>query len=191
MSKSIFIFPVQLYNIKAVRRIRIHFNISAKELSEGINKSANYVGTMENDQSEGSYGDTVLSDIIAYINRFISEDSSLELEAEGKNHYTIYDLYPSEILSNEKIIKKIDPIPIGSGPTITLNAIIESTVFFKKARTLKEIVEECNRIQSKDWILQDFTQPLENAVKGNNKRLDVILKDGLNTYILIKKPKKV
>ncbi|MDF2517362.1 MAG: hypothetical protein K0R59_2658 [Sphingobacterium sp.] len=190
MAKSVFIFPIQLFNINAVRRIRIHFNLSASQLSKGIGKSSNYIGTMENEQNEGSYSDEVLSDIILYINKYINENPSLELEFKGKNHYTIYDLYPLEVLSNEKVAKKVDAIPPGSGPTITLNAIIEATDFFKTSHTLKEIVEECNRVQNKNWVSQDFTQPLENAVKGKNKRLKVMLRGDLNTYILIGKQKK-
>lgn len=189
MAKKSFIFPIQLYNIKAVRRVRTHFGISARQLSSGIGKSINYIGTIENEQGEGSYSDDVLSDIANYINKIIAEDTTLELETEGKNHYTIYDFYPKEILGNAKILKNIDPIPLGSGPTVTLNALIESTDFFIDARTLKEIVRECNKIQNRDWTPQDFTQPLENAVK--RKLLKVIINDGLNTYIFTKKPKKV
>ncbi len=191
MAKLVFISPIQLYNINAVRRIRIHFNLSASQLSKGIGKSANYIGTMENEQNEGSYSDEVLSEIVLYINKLITENPALELEFEGKTHYTIYDLYPSDVLSNEKVVKKVDPIPLGSGPTVTLNAMIESTDFFKSPRTLKEIVEESNKVQNRNWVLQDFTQPLENAVKGKNKRLKVVLKGDVNTYILINKQKKV
>ncbi|VTR43687.1 hypothetical protein [Sphingobacterium thalpophilum] len=191
MAKLVFISPIQLYNINAVRRIRIHFNLSASQLSKGIGKSANYIGTMENEQNEGSYSDEVLSEIVLYINKLITENPALELEFEGKTHYTIYDLYPSDVLSNEKVVKKVDPIPLGSGPTVTLNAMIESTDFFKSPRTLKEIVEESNKVQNRNWVLQDFTQPLENAVKGRNKRLKVVLKGDVNTYILINKQKKV
>lgn len=191
MAVGILISPIQLYNITAVRRIRLYYGISAQDLSLGIGKSPNYIGTMENEQIEGSYSDTILTQIAQYINDIIKNHPDRALEIKGKTNYTIYDFYPTEILSNEKVIKKVDPIPYGSGPTITLNSLIESTDFFKKARTLNEIVAKSNAVQNKKWVAQDFTQPLENAVKGKNKRLDVVLKDGLNTYTLTRKQKKV
>lgn len=191
MAKVILISPIQLYNITAVRRIRLYYGISAQELSLGIGKSQNYIGTMENEQIEGSYSDTILTEIAQYINEKIKKYPDSKLEVKGKKDYTIYDFYPTEILSDDKVIKKIDPIPSGSGPTVTLNSLIESTDFFKKARTLNEIVAKSNTIQNKNWTAQHFTQPLENAVKGKNKRLEVILKDGLNTYMVPKKAKKL
>lgn len=190
MAKAILISPIQLYSLIAVRRIRLHYGISAQELAKGIGKSINYIGTMENEQNEGGYNDTVLTEIAQYISAKIKEYPESLLEIKGKMEYSIYDFYPSEILSDEKVVKKIDPIPLGSGPTGTLNALIESTNFFKTAKTLKEIVTKANKVQNQNWEPSNFTQPLENAVKGKNKRLDVILKDGLNTYTLAKKQKK-
>lgn len=191
MAKVILISPIQLYNITTVRRIRLHYSISAQELSLGIGKSQNYIGTLENERIEGSYSDSVLTQIAEYINDKIKNYPEIKLEIKGKTNYSIYDFYPTKILSDVKVVKKIDSIPLGSGPTVTLNSLIEFTAFFKKARTLNEIVAKSNTIQNKNWVAQDFTQPLENAVKGNNKRLEIILKDGLNTYILAKKQKKV
>lgn len=191
MAIAILISPIQLYNITAVRRIRLYYGISAQELSLGIGKSQNYIGTMENEQIEGSYSDTVLTQIAQYINDTIKNYPDNKLEIKGKTNYNIYDFYPTEILSDEKVIKKVDPIPSGSGPTVTLNSLIESTDFFNKAQTLNKIVAKSNAVQNENWIAQDFTQPLENAVKGKIKRLEVILKDGLNTYMIPKKQKKV
>ncbi|SEL57489.1 hypothetical protein [Parapedobacter koreensis] len=190
MAKAILISPIQLYNLTAVRHIRLHYGISAQDLSFGIGKSLNYIGTMENEQISGSYNDTVLTEIAQYISNKIKNYPDSELEIKGKTHYTIYDFYPTEILSDEKVIKKVDPIPPGFGPSVTLNALIESSNFFKKARTLNEIVEKCNDIQNQNWVSNDFTQQLDRATKAKNKKLDVILKDGLNTYILAKKQKK-
>ncbi len=190
MATAILISPIQLYSLIAVRRIRLHYGIPAQDLAIGIGKSINYIGTMENEQTEGGYNDTVLTEIAQYISTKIKDYPESELEIKGKTDYTIYDFYPTEILSDEKVIKKIDPIPPGSGPTGTLNALIESTNFFKTARTLNEIVTKANKVQNQNWEASNFTQPLENAVKGKNKRLEVVLKDGLNTYILAKKRKK-
>ncbi|MGK9124331.1 hypothetical protein M1D52_09425 [Olivibacter sp. SA151] len=190
MATVILISPIQLYNLLAVRRIRLHYGISAQDLSLGIGKSLSYIGTMENEQVEGSYDDTVLTEIAKCISEKIKNYPDNELEFSGKKEYTIYDFYPSEILSDEKVIKKVDPIPPGSGPSATLNALIESDNFFKKVRTLNEIVKKCNSIQNQNWVSNDFTKQLDRATKGKNKKLDIILKDGLNTYILAKKQKK-
>lgn len=144
---------------------------------------------MENEQNEGGYNDSVLTEIAQYISAKIKEYPESALEIKGKTEYTIYDFYPTEILSDEKVIKKIDPIPHDSGPTGTLNALIESTDFFKTAKTLNEIVAKANEVQNQNWEAKNFTQPLENAVKGKNKQLKIVLKDGLNTYVLRKKRK--
>jgi transcriptional regulator with XRE-family HTH domain len=190
MATIILISPIQLYNLLAVRRIRLHYGISAQDLSLGIGKSINYIGTMENEQVEGSYDDTVLTEIAKCISEKIKNYPDNELEFPEKKEYTIYDFYPSEILSDEKVIKKVDPIPPGVGPSATLNALIESDNFFKKARTLNEIVKKCNSIQNQNWVSNDFTKQLDRATKGKSKKLDITLKDGLNNYILAKKQKK-
>lgn len=145
---------------------------------------------MENEQTIGSYDDTVLADIAKCITDKIKNRPDNELEIKGKREYTIHDFYPTEILNDEKVVKKVDPIPPGSGASVTLNALIESSDFFKKARTLNEIVKKCNSIQDQNWSSSDFTQQLDRATKGKNKRLNIILKNGLNTYILAKKQKK-
>ncbi|MFC7523138.1 hypothetical protein ACFQRK_04250 [Parapedobacter sp. GCM10030251] len=190
MATAILISPIQLYSLIAVRRIRLHYGISAQNLAIGIGKSINYIGTMENEQVAGGYDDTVLTDIAKYISDKVKSLPESELEIKGKRDYTIYDFYPAEILSDEKVIKQIDPIPPGSGPSVTLNALIESSNFFKKARMLNEIVEKCNSIQNQNWTSNDFTQQLDRATKAGNKKLEIVLKDGLNTYILAKKQKK-
>lgn len=190
MATVILISPIQLYNLLAVRRTRLHYGISAKDLSIDIGKSPNYIGTMENEQIEGSYNDAVLTEIARCISEKIKNYLDNELEYPKKREYTIYDFYTSEILSDEKVIKKVDPIPPGVGPSATLNALIESSNFFRKARTLNEIVKKCNNIQNQNWVSNDFTRQLDRATKGKNKKLDIILKNGLNTYILAKKQKK-
>lgn len=190
MANAVYISPIQLYNLTTIRRIRLHYGISAQDLSLGISKSINYIGTMENEQTAGSYDDTVMTNIASYITEKIKDYQEEELEINAKREYNIYDFYPTKILSDEKVVKLIPPIPLSSGPSVTLNALIESGNFFEQARTLNEIVEKCNMIQKQKWGSNHFTQQLSRAVKGKNKRLDVIIKDGLNTYILPKKQKK-
>ena len=71
MATVILISPIQLYNLLAVRRTRLHYGISAKDLSIDIGKSPNYIGTMENEQIEGSYNDAVLTEIARCISEKI------------------------------------------------------------------------------------------------------------------------
>ncbi|WP_293925691.1 hypothetical protein [Sphingobacterium sp. UBA6320] len=72
----------------------------------------------------------------------------------------------------------IPPIPLGAGSASTLNAVIENTKFFDKARNLEEIVNHCNKLQNQTWTSSDFTDALSRAVKGKNKRLEVVIVDG-------------
>ena len=191
MADANYISPIQLYNLTTIRRIRLHYGISAQDLSRGIGKSINYIGTMENEQTAGSYDNTIMTEIAQYITEKIKDYQNAELEISTKRQYNIYDFYPNEILSDERIVKSIPPIPNGYGPSATLNALIEFSDFFKKPRTLNEIVEKCNSIQNQRWISNDFTQQLSRATKGVRKRLEIVLKDGLNTYILPKMQKNV
>src|SRR5690606_22271034 len=150
---------------------------------------------IESSAHNAKYNDEILSQIALYFTQIAKEKQQEFLNAGDptsiKTEYTIYDFYPKEILSDEKVIKEIPGIPEGSGPASTLNALIEATDFFKTARTLKEIVLKANEVQNKNWEASDFTRPLERAVKGTNKRLEIILDgNGLNTYILARKQKK-
>lgn len=196
MNKNIWhIAPIELYIISQIRIIRLELGVTAQEISLYLNKNSRYIGHMESSANNSKYSDEILSEIAVFFTKK-AKDLQNSFKKSGDNtiiktDYSIYDFYPKDVLSDEKVVKKIDPIPKGSGPTVTLNAIIEFTDFFKKARTLKEIVEKCNDVQNENWQASDFTRPLERVVKGNNKRLEIILKDGLNTYILAKKQKKV
>lgn len=196
MNKNVwYIAPIELYIIVQIRKIRLELGITAQEISLYLNKSSRYIGHMESSANNSKYSDEILSEIAVFFTKKAKElQSSFKESGDNTNiktDYTIYDFYPKDILSDEKVVKEINPIPDGSGPTVTLNALIEFTDFFKKGRILKEIVDKCNEVQKENWQASDFTRPLERAVKGNSKRLEVILKDGLNTYILAKKQKKV
>lgn len=190
-----YLAPIELYIIIKVRFFRLELGITAEEISLYLKMNKKYIGNIESSAHNAKYYDEVLNFVALYFTKKAKKKQqeliNIKDETVIKTEYTIYDFYPTEILSDERVIKEIPPIPRESGPTGTLNALIEATNFFKKARTLNEIVAEANRIQNQHWKATDFTQPLENAVKGVNKRLEVILKDGLNTYILAKKQKKV
>lgn len=193
MSNKIwYLFPIELYIIIQVRKIRLDLNITTKEISDYLNRNEKYIGHMESAANNSKYNDEVLNDIAIYFTLKASElQQKYNTENNGlkiKTEYTIYDFYPNEILDDNKVIKTIPPIPEGSGPTGTLNALIESTDFFAVYRTLKEIVEKANEVQKQTWEGSNFTQPLENAVK--NKRLSLTITNGLNSYTLAKIQKK-
>ncbi|WP_433863013.1 hypothetical protein [Sphingobacterium thalpophilum] len=190
-----FLFPIELYLIIQVRLIRLDLNIVAEELSNFLKKGEKYIGHIESSAHNSKYNDQILSEIAVYFSQ-IAKIRQQELKDSGdstiiKTEYTIYDFYPKEVLSDDKVLKEIPPIPPGIGPAPTLNALIEDPTFFKRARTLNEIVNKANEVQHQKWEAKDFTRPLERAVKGKNKRLEVILKGDLNTYILANKQKKV
>lgn len=193
MSNKIwYLFPIELYIIIQVRRIRLDLNITTKEISDYLNRNEKYIGHMESAANNSKYNDEVLNKIAMYFS-FVARKRQQELidsknDTVIKTDYTIYDFYPKETLSDDKVIKQIPPIPEGSGPTGTLNSLIESTDFFTVYRTLKEIVEKANEVQNQAWEGSNFTQPLENAVK--NKRLSLTIIDGLNSYTLAKIQKK-
>ncbi|PRD56708.1 hypothetical protein [Sphingobacterium gobiense] len=194
--KTWYLSPIELFIITTIRSIRLELGITGEEISTFLKKNPKYIGHIESNAHNGKYSDEVLSNVAIYITEKAKEKQKELIDNNDitviKTEYTIHDFYPVEILSDEKIIKKIDPIPTGSGPTGTINALIEATNFFRKAKTLAEVVAKANKVQDQNWEASNFTQVLENAVKGKNKRLEVILNDsGLNTYILPKKQKKV
>ncbi|MGJ1325582.1 hypothetical protein [Sphingobacterium multivorum] len=189
-----FLFPIELYLIIQVRRIRLDLNIVAEELSNFLKKGEKYIGHIESRAHNSKYNDEILNEIAIYFSQ-IAKMRQQELKDSGdssiiKTDYRIYDFYPAEILSNDKVLKEVPPIPPGAGPAPTLNALMEDQTFFRKAKTLNEIVIKANEVQNQNWEAKDFTRPLERAVKGNGKRLKIVLKGDLNTYILVSKHKK-
>ena len=190
MAKTIWhLSPIELYLIIRIRIIRLELGVTAKEISLFLKKNPEYIGNIESSAHNAKYSDEILSLIAIYLTIRAKEKQQELVDAKDKTiiqtEYTIHDFYPTEILSDEKVIKEIAPIPRDSGPTGTLNALIESTDFFKKARKVNEIVNESNLLQNQNWKANNFSQPLASAVK--RKQLVIILENGLNTYI---KPKK-
>ncbi|MBB2951143.1 helix-turn-helix transcriptional regulator [Sphingobacterium sp. JUb56] len=190
--RQYYITPFELLIILIVRNIRLELDITGEELSKYLKKNPKYIGHIESSNSDSKYTEEVLYQIANYFT-LVAEKLKSELpKSETKNFKTSYsnlDLQPSEIQGRDKVLKVIPPIPPGSGSASTLNAVIENTKFFDKARTLEEIVNHCNKLQNQNWTSSDFTDALSRAVKGKNKRLEVVIVDGRNTYIKYK-PKK-
>ncbi|WP_270090344.1 hypothetical protein [Sphingobacterium sp. SYP-B4668] len=178
-----YLSPLDLYIIIKVKFYRLELGISPKELSIHLDRNKNYIGNIESSAHNGKYNDSVLNHIAAYF-----AHKAKERQSPSKVEFSIHDFYPTDILSDNRVIKAIPYILNESGPTGTLNSLIESTDFFKTKRTLKEIVEKANEVQNQTWEGSNFTQPLENAVK--NKRLNLTISDGLNSYKLAKIQKK-
>lgn len=178
-----YLFPIELYIIIKVRFFRLELGILPEDLSLFLDKNKHYIGNIESSSHNGKYNDTVLNKIAAYFT-----DKAKELETADKTEYTIYDFYPTETLDDNRVIKNIPYILDGSGPTGTLNALIEATDFFDSERTLKEIVNKANEVQNQSWQGSNFTQPLANSVKKN--RLKLTLVDGQNSYTSVQKTKK-
>lgn len=178
IKKTWYLSPIELYIIIKVRTIRLSLGITGEEISDILDKNPKYIGHIESSGHNAKYNDTVLNEIAAYFTR----------KATDKTEYTIYDFYPAEILSDDKVIKIIPAIPEGTGPTGTLNALIEATDFFDSERTLKEIVNKANQVQNQNWEGNNFTQPLANSVKKNRLKLTLI--NGQNNYSIAQKTKK-
>lgn len=189
-----YLFPIDLYIIIRVRKIRLDLDISGEEISEYLDMNEKYIGHMESAGNNSKYNDEVLNKIAMYFSIIARKRQQELIDSKDdtviKTDYTIYDFYPEETLSDDKVIKQIPPIPEGSGPAATLRVLIEIG-FFHKAKSLEEIISKSNELQNQAWEAKDFTRPLDRAVRGTNKRLIVVLnKEGLNTYKLLKKAKK-
>ena len=159
MAKTIwYIFPIELYIIVQIRTIRLELDVTAKEISVFLKKNPKYIGHIESSAHNAKYNDEILSSIALYLTDRAKQKQEELIKANDdiiiQTEYNIHDFYPTEILSDEKVIKKIDPIPAGSGPTGTLNALIESTNFFKTAKTLSEIVAKANKVQNRNVTLK-------------------------------------
>ncbi|WP_104381725.1 hypothetical protein [Sphingobacterium sp. HMA12] len=185
-----YLTPFEILTIIIVRNIRLELGISGEELSLHLDKSKKYVAVIESTASYSKYTDEVLLKIAIYFTEIAKkierENGKENIPVNFKTEYSILDLQPSEILDRDKVIKEIPPIPAGTGSAATLSAVIETTDFFDIARTLPEIVDYCNNIQNQNWKGSDFTSALSRATKGENKRLEVKLVNGINTYVAYK-----
>jgi len=83
----------------------------------------------------------------------------------------------------------MEPIPKGSGPQVTLDAVLETSDFFDIPRRLKEIVAHCNQLQNQQWEGSDFTQTLSRLVKKGRLQ-EVPVEGGFVAYVSTEKFKK-
>lgn len=177
MPSEILITPTQQYNIDSIRRIRLELDIVSEELSliSSPSKHLKYIGNIESSRGKGFYTDAAMVKIASYFSK-VAKERQKELIESGSNdriktEYSIRDFYPPKPLEDKLQIKTSIPIPKGVGPTVTLNAVIETEDFFDRERTLKEIVSYCNKFDNKNWKESDFTATLERAVgKGKLKK---------------------
>lgn len=191
--RQCYITPFELLIILIVRNIRLELDITGEELSKYLKMNPKYIGHIESSNSDSKYTEEVLFEIANYFT-LIAEERKKECIANNepinfKTSYTNIDLQPTEIQGRDKVLKLVPSIVPGGGSASTVNAVIENTKFFDQARTLEEIVSHCNKLQNQTWTSSDFTDALSRAVKGKNKRLEVVIVDGRNTYIKYK-PKK-
>ena len=178
------ITPIQLYNIVSIRTYRFDLELSGPDVSYGIKKSKNFIGSIEN--GEGYYTDDVMNDIASYFSEVAKEKQETLRNQNSrkkiKTEYTIHDFYPKKPLPDTKVVKRLDPIPKGSGPTITLNAVLETSDFFDVSRRLSEIVAHCNQLQNQQWQGSDFTQTISRLMKKGRLR-EVPVEGGFTAYV--------
>lgn len=167
MAKIIMITPIRQYFLDKVREIRLNLDITGEDISKELGYSLKYIGNIESSSGDSNYNDDTMNKIAIYFTK-ITKERQAELDAipgntiKLKTDYTIYDFYPKKPLSEIPQIKTSTPIPRDGGPTATLNALIEIG-FFDTQKTLKEVVEECNRLQNQNWTSSDFTAILLRA----------------------------
>lgn len=169
MAKIVKITLIQQYNIDKIKGYRLMLDISGPELSDRIAKSSTYVNQAESAGSDLFYSDEVMNKIASVLTEEAKDKQQLlkELKSEEKIkiNYSIHDFYPKKPVTDGKQIKTNIGIPAGLGPSVTLNAVIETEDFFDEARTLKEIVDHCNAFESMSWKESDFTATLDRADK--------------------------
>lgn len=180
MAKEVKIFPVQQYIINSVRTIRLELHMTAEELSKQVSPSGSLslIGNIESPKSIATYTDQILN-AIALVYTEVSRSKNL-----GSKDYTIFDFYPKKPVKDILQVKTKIDILEESGPTGTVNAILETKDFFNKPRTIREITDYCNSFYSKDWKSNNLTSTLEYAVrKAKLKKIE--LPDG---GVLYQKP---
>jgi len=194
MAKKIwYITPTQQFNIDAIRKIRLELDTSAEEISIEVGKNPRYVGHIENPSHNSTHTDQSMSDIANILTNIAkAKQEALKQQKSKKKiktEYTVLDFYPKKPLPDTRVIKRIDPIPQGSGSAATLNAVLETSDFFDTPRRLKEIVAHCNQLQNQQWEGSDFTQTLSRLVKKGRLQ-EVPVEGGFVAYVSTEKFKK-
>jgi len=187
------ITPIQLYNTNAIRSFRLDLDVSATELSVGIKKGPTYIGHLESNAGDSYYSDDVMNRVADFLSKAAKEKQaylkSQKSRKKIKTDYTVHDFYPKKQLPEAKVSRVIEPIPKGSGPTITLNAVLETSDFFDIPRRLSEIVAHCNQLQNQKWKGSDFTQTISRLVKKERLQ-EVPVEGGFTAYVKPEEAKK-
>lgn len=180
MTKEVKIFPVQQCIIDNVRAIRLELDITSEELSKRVSPSGSLslIGNIESSKSIATYTDQILN-AIALVYTEVSRSKNL-----GKKDYTVFDFYPKNPVSDIPQVKTKLDILEESGPTGTLNAILETKDFFSQPRTIREITDYCNSFYNRDWKSNNLTSTLDYAVR-KAKLTKIELPDG---GVLYQKP---
>lgn len=170
MPKNIhYITPTQQYNIDSIRVARLELDATAEEISVRMKKNPKYLGNIESPAHNATHTDQGMNQIATILSDIAKEKHSdlkaNKISSKIKTKFSIHDFYPPKPLEDKLQIKTSIPIPKGAGPTVTLNAVIETEHFFDEARTLKEIVDHCNAFESMSWKESDFTATLDRADK--------------------------
>ena len=191
MSTIAFVLPVMQFIIDRIREIRLELGLSQRDVSKLINPDtdSNLLGSIEGLKRNNGYTDHHLN-LIAHgftqrAQQMLSElDANFIRQSNIKSQYTIYDFYPKETLGDIPQPKTKIDIPKNSGPSGTLNAILETKDFFNQPHTIREITDYCNSFYNKDWKSNNLTSTLDYAVrKAKLKKIE--LPDG---GVLYQKP---
>jgi hypothetical protein len=161
-----------LFIINKVRLFRLELGLSQRYISKAIseNTDSNLLGDIESEKRSNQYTDDQLN-IIAIEFSKVAQNHNGKLQNKV---FSIYNLYPDQILGDQRVDKKIISIPIGLSPMGMINMLIEEGVFFDKQVTVKEVTDHCNHLTTNTWKTKDFTAQLENAVKYNMlERIDL------------------
>lgn len=181
MGTIAYILPVMQYIIDRVREGRLELGLSQRDVSKILSPDtdSNLLGGIEGLSRNNGYTDHQLNMIAqAFTQRAkqllsdISEDDIKYLKI--KSEYTIYDFYPNVPLSDVPQLKSKIDVPTNTGPSGTINAILETKNFFDQPRTIREVADYCNSFHDKNWKPNNLTSTLDYAVKkGRLKKIEL------------------
>lgn len=154
------IAPVEQYIIDQVRTIRRHLGMSAEQLSFKVSPSGSggLIGNIESAAQPATYTDHNLN-IIAKV----FTDAASLLEKAPVQSYTVLDFYPPSPLDDKWIIKNAVKIPLGPGPTLYLNKILNDSNFLDEPKSLLQIVERVNKEHNQNFLITTLSSTVSYA----------------------------
>jgi len=163
MKKIAIISSIHLYIINIIKKIRIEFGLSFKDIADilEIDSINNPLGAIEGKSSTARYTDVQLNKLARSFTKICVWEGIDKV-------YTLNDFYPPvdfEEKMVEKVIVKIDPTELGQTGTLYLLLVEESDAFFDDWHTSKEIAQYCGSKAEKNWEAKDFTAIIDQAVK--------------------------